>query len=88
MDHNDIITNSHMNLVVKDTLKMRNDDNISLYALKRIEELEQTISATMKTLQDRAEIYERGYYTYCDIERQAEEETMREAIDILKSNIK
>ena len=36
----DIKTNEKLNETVKDTLKMRGD-NISLYALKRIEELEQ-----------------------------------------------
>ena len=36
----DIKTNEKLNETVKDTLKMRGD-NMSLYALKRIEELEQ-----------------------------------------------
>ena len=42
MDYKNIKTNPKMNETVKDMLKL-NDDNYSLYALKRIEELEQLI---------------------------------------------
>lgn len=39
MDYKNITTTEKLNETVKDTLKMRGD-NMSLYALKRIEELE------------------------------------------------
>ena len=43
MNYKNIKTNHKMNETVKDMLKL-NDDNYSLYALKRIEELEQEVN--------------------------------------------
>ena len=43
MNYKNIKTNHKMNETVKDILKL-NDDNYSLYALKRIEELEQEVN--------------------------------------------
>ena len=43
MNYKNIKTNYRMNEIVKDMLKL-NDDNYSLYALKRIEELEQEVN--------------------------------------------
>ena len=59
----DIKTNEKLNETVKDTLKMRGD-NMSLYALKRIEELEQLALCNVSkrySEEDLDKAYDKGF---------------------------
>ena len=71
MDYKNIKINPKMNETVKDMLKL-NDDNCSLYALKRIEELEQLI---LSGVSHRRELFD-NFYKWLDDLTQEEYDDM------------